>query len=168
MQTALLIIDVQQSLVDEGIWEANRVIKEINKLIEKAEKYKVPIILIRDTRVKPNSTFHYELNIDINYIEIIKSFCDSFMNTQLDELLKSKRIDKLIIGGFQSDFCVDTTCRQAATRGYDVDLVSNAHSTLNHEHLKAKQIINHHNRILRNFDTVNGKVRVVESGKLSF
>ena len=70
--------------------------------------------------------------------------------------------------GMQSDFCVDTTCRQAAALGYDVVLVADAHSTLNHEYLKAEQIVAHHNRILRNFNAVKGLVRVSETANVSF
>ena len=100
--------------------------------------------------------------------EIVKSFCDSFMETHLDEILRSKKISKLVVGGMQSDFCVDTTCRQAATLGYDVLLVADAHSTLDHEHLKAAQIVAHHNRILRNLDSAKGRVRVLETENVSF
>jgi nicotinamidase-related amidase len=168
MSKALLIIDVQQSLVDEGIWDFERVIKHLNQLIAKARKEKIPIIFIRDTRVEPDGKFHYLLDHESNDIEIIKTFCNSFMETHLDELLKNKNIDKLIVGGLQSDFCVDTTCRQAAALGYDVLLVADAHSTLDHEHLKAEQIVAHHNRILRNFDSAAGKVRVSEAKNVSF
>lgn len=68
----------------------------------------------------------------------------------------------------QTDFCVDTTCRQAAARGYDVLLVADAHSTLDHEHLKAEQIVAHHNRILRNLDSAQGRVQVLATSKVSF
>lgn len=168
MGTALLIIDVQQSLVDEGIWDSRRVIERLNQLIATARSEHVPVILIRDTGVEPDGMFHRSLDRDMHDIEIVKSFCDAFMETQLDEVLRSRKIDRLIVGGMQSDFCVDTTCRQAAALGYDVLLVSDAHSTLDHEHLKADQIVAHHNRILRNFNSAQGRVRVSETAKVSF
>jgi len=68
----------------------------------------------------------------------------------------------------QSDFCVDTTCRQAAALGYDIVLAADAHSTLDHEHLKAVQIVAHHNRILHNFDSARGRVCVAETSNVSF
>lgn len=168
MNTALLIIDVQQSLIDEGIWQANRVINQLNKLSTIARSQYIPVILIRDTRVLPNGNFHHLLKQENLDIVITKDFCDSFMQTNLEEILKNENISRLIIGGMQSDFCVDTTCRQAAELGYDVVLVSDAHSTLDHEHLKAEQIIAHHNRILRNFNTADGKVRVLKSNQITF
>lgn len=168
MSTALLIIDVQQSLVDEGIWEYVRVIERVNQLIATARSEHIPIVLVRDSRVEPNGAFHKSLHHETHDIKIVKSFCDSFMETHLDEILRSKKISKLVVGGMQSDFCVDTTCRQAATLGYDVLLVADAHSTLDHEHLKAAQIVAHHNRILRNLDSAKGRVRVLETENVSF
>ena len=168
MSTALLIIDVQQSLVDEGIWGSKRVLERLNQLIATARSEQIPVVLVRDTRVEPDGTFHRSLDRQTHDLEIVKSFCNSFMETHLDEVLRSKNIDRLIVGGMQSDFCVDTTCRQAAALGYDVLLVSDAHSTLDHEHLKAEQIVAHHNRILRNFDSTQGRVRVSETAKVSF
>ena len=168
MSAALLIIDVQQSLVDEGIWDSDRVINRLNQLIATARSEHIPVILVRDTRVEPDGAFHHALDHETHDIEIVKRFCNSFMETHLNQVLRSKSIGRLIVGGMQSDFCVDTTCRQAAALGYDVLLVSDAHSTLDHEHLKAEQIVAHHNRILRNFDSARGRVRVTETAKVSF
>lgn len=168
MNTALLIIDVQQSLVDEGIWDFEKIIKNLNQLLAKARNEQVPVILIRDSRVEPDGEFHRSLERESYDIEIVKNFCDSFMGTRLDEILKNRSIERLVVGGIQTDFCVDTTCRAAASLGYDVILVSDAHSTLDHEHLKAEQIVAHHNRILRNHDSLKGRVRVSETAKLSF
>ncbi len=168
MNTALLIIDVQQSLVDEGIWDSQRIIERLNQLIAKARNHRIPVILVRDTRVEPDGTFHHALDREAHDIEIVKDFCNSFMKTRLDEVLRSRNIGRLVIGGMQSDFCVDTTCRQAAALGYEVLLVADAHSTLDHEYLKAEQIVAHHNRILRSFDSAEGQVRVLETAKVSF
>ena len=168
MDTALLIIDVQQSLVDEGIWNAHRVIARLNQLIGAARSQHVPVILVRDTRVEPDGSYHRSLDCPANDLEIEKRYCDAFMETHLDAWLKSKTISRLVVGGMQSDFCVDTTCRQAAALGYDVVLVANAHSTLDHENLKAEQIVAHHNRILCSFDSARGRFRVAESSTVSF
>ncbi len=168
MKTALLIIDVQQSLVDEGVWEADRVIARLNQLMAAARSQHLPVILVRDTRVEPDGSFHRTLDRDAHDPVIEKRFCDAFMETHLDALLRSKNISRLVVGGMQSDFCVDTTCRQGAALGYDVVLVADAHSTLDHEHLKAEQIVAHHNRILRAFDTARGRVRVSAAATVTF
>ena len=49
--------------------------------------------------------------------------------------------------------CIDTTSRIAISRGYDVTLVSDAHTTTDTEILSAAQIIAHHNYVLDDFGT---------------
>ena len=168
MSIALLVIDIQQSLVDEGIWEYESVIERVNQLIEKARSENIPILFVRDVRVEPDGSFHHSLHRETHDIEIVKKYRDAFMETALSGILKSKDINRLVVCGMQSDFCVDTTCRQAAANGYDVVLVADAHSTLDHEHLKAEQIVAHHNRILQHHDSARGRVRVIETEKVSF
>ena len=168
MRTALLVIDIQQSLVDEGIWEYERVIKRVNRLIAKAKSEHIPIVFVRDSRVVPDGGFHHSLHRDTHDIVIVKHFRDAFMETDLSDILKAENIGRLVVCGMQSDFCVDTTCRRAAAIGYDVVLVADAHSTLDHQHLKAEQIVAHHNLILQHHDSAKGRVRVIEAEKVSF
>ena len=56
--------------------------------------------------------------------------------------------ERLIVVGNQTKFCVDTTCRRAHSLGYKVTLLKDGHSTWDNEHLKAQQIIDHHNLVL--------------------
>jgi len=72
---------------------------------------------------------------------------DSFYGTTLQAELESRGIRKLIIMGFQSDWCVDTTVRRAYSLEYDVTVVEDVHSTYDTNMLKAPQIIAHHNSI---------------------
>lgn len=54
----------------------------------------------------------------------------------------------LVIVGMKTEYCVDTTCRAAADLGFEVVLVSDAHSTTDSAVLNATQIIAHHNATL--------------------
>ncbi|MFG6475031.1 isochorismatase family protein [Microbacterium sp. P06] len=55
----------------------------------------------------------------------------------------------LVVAGAQSDYCIRTTTQAAAARGYDVTLVSDAHTTTDAEHdgvaLTGEQIVAHTN-----------------------
>ena len=52
---------------------------------------------------------------------------------------------ELVIVGCATDFCVDTTVRSAAARGYQVIVPSDGHTTRDRPHLSAQQVIAHHN-----------------------
>ena len=73
---------------------------------------------------------------------------DAFQDTNLQRELESRGIERLIVTGMQTEYCVDTTCRRAYSLGYGVTLVEDAHSTWDTDLLTAPQIIAHHNDVL--------------------
>ncbi|MCP4694589.1 MAG: isochorismatase family protein, partial [Desulfobacterales bacterium] len=55
------------------------------------------------------------------------------------------------VTGCATDFCVDTTVRSAASKDYEMVVVSDAHTTGDRPHLGAEAIIEHHNWVWENF-----------------
>jgi nicotinamidase-related amidase len=53
-------------------------------------------------------------------IEIRKTLFSSFVGTTLDEQLKARGIDTLVVTGFTTECCVDCTVRDAFHRNYSV------------------------------------------------
>jgi nicotinamidase-related amidase len=82
---------------------------------------------------------------------VLKNTPSSFYKTNLQEVLSSKGITKLVITGLQTECCIDTTVRHAFCLGYDVILVKDANSTYDIPPLTAPQIIQHHHRIIGNW-----------------
>ncbi len=64
---------------------------------------------------------------------IVKHFPNSFLETELDDHLKSLGVDTLIVCGMMTHMCVDTTVRAAMDYGYQVKLVANACATMDLE-----------------------------------
>ena len=153
---ALVIIDVQEGLFnneESPIYRADYLLQNINKLIEKARKAKIPVVFIRhnsDGLPFESSAWqvHQRLNASGEDIYIEKKYCDSFFETDLQEVLDSKNIKQIVACGLQTEYCVDTFCRSAFSREFKTTLVEDAHSTYNTEILNAKQIIDHHNESL--------------------
>jgi len=56
-----------------------------------------------------------------------------FQGTGIDELLRSRNVDQLIITGVMTNCCCETTARDAFVRDYRVFFVSDATATVNHE-----------------------------------
>jgi nicotinamidase-related amidase len=76
---------------------------------------------------------------------IEKSACDSFLETNLEDVLRSHGVDELVITGCATDFCVDTTVRTAGALKFKVVVPSDGHTTRDRPHLDAQSIIAHHN-----------------------
>ena len=70
-----------------------------------------------------------DLFIDDIDFKVRKTTPDSFLRTNLEEILTSVGAMNLIICGYASEFCVDTSVRRAAALGYNVQIISDAHTT---------------------------------------
>jgi nicotinamidase-related amidase len=158
-ETALIVIDVQTGLfgVFDTPYKDEALIETINGLIGKARLSDTPIFLVqhngegKDSPLSPNTDgweIHPALKIEKEDLYIQKDHPDSFQDTQLEKELSSRGIRRLVITGLQTEYCIDTTCRRAYSLGYEVILIENGHSTYDTEHLRADQIINHHNQVL--------------------
>ena len=177
MNSAVLVIDVQRGLFDEipRPYEAEEIIQRINFITSKARNYGAPVIFIQHEQAKGLLEYgsegwklQAELKVDDNDFKVRKKTPDSFLHTNLEEILSSNDSKNLIICGYASEFCVDTTTRRAAALGYTVQLVSDAHTTHNKEHASAKQIREHHNETLQNITSFGPKITVVRSADINF
>lgn len=66
-------------------------------------------------------------------IVIGKTVSSPFNGTNIDFVLRSMRLDQLIITGVVTNGCVETTVRDAADRGYEVILVEDACAAMTRE-----------------------------------
>lgn len=145
MKEALLVIDVQNDYFPGGTnelhnpYEAEARIKE---LIAESRKCDRPIVYIQhinppDDYFFIEGTYGAEISDRIKPCEgdkvIVKHFPNSFLETELDDYLKSLDVDTLIVCGMMTHMCVDTTVRAAMDYGYQVKLVANACATMDLE-----------------------------------
>lgn len=59
-------------------------------------------------------------------IETPKRLFNTFHGTRFDEELRARGVDTLVVVGFTTDCCVESTCRDAFHRDYSVFVVSDA------------------------------------------
>jgi nicotinamidase-related amidase len=131
--TALLVIDVQNGVVANA-HERDGVIANINTLVDKARREDVPVIWVQhsaDDLPVDSEEWKYvpELQRDESEPLVAKLYGDSFEDTNLEELLAERNVGRLVISGAQTDACIRSTIHGGFTRGYDVTLVSDAHTT---------------------------------------
>ena len=131
--TALLVIDVQNGVMT-GTHERDAVVANISTLVDKAREENVPIIWVQHSSqhmVKDSDAWQYvpELVRRDSESLVHKIYPDSFEDTDLEEILAGARIGQLVVTGAQTDECIRSTIHGACTRGYDVTLVGDAHTT---------------------------------------
>jgi nicotinamidase-related amidase len=156
--TALLIIDMQLGNFQgpDPVQGGENLLANVQRLIARARRAGVPIFYVQNTGGTgdpdeggtPGWKIHPTIAPKEGDVVIEKETPDAFHQTTLHQELKSKRIERLVIAGLQTEYCIDTTCRRAYSLGYDMVLVKDAHSTWGSADLRAEQIIRHHNRVL--------------------
>ena len=77
-------------------------------------------------RAEGGGADYYRVKPEPGDIEIEKILFNSFHGTDLDQQLRARGIDTLVMTGFSTDCCVDATARDAFHRDYHVFVVSDA------------------------------------------
>ncbi|MEN3758815.1 cysteine hydrolase family protein [Aeromonas veronii] len=161
----LLIIDVQQGLFNEPRYRQEQVLANINRAAAHVRQQQGRVIYIQHdsppgTELEPGTPgwqLHSELQPAKGDSRVRKTACDSFLDTELAFLLAEQPVDRLILCGCATDFCVDTTVRSAASHGYEVLVLSDGHTTADRPHLSAAQITEHHHWMWRHLSLPEGR-----------
>ena len=150
-RTVVVAIDLQAG-VTPGCFDEQGVLARAAALIDRARASDVPVVWVHHDPVGVG-TPGWELAAPLQRAEgeplVRKSYRDSFADTTLHATLDELGATRLVITGAQSDFCVRTTLQRAAAEGYDVTLVSDAHTTVDTEWdgitISGEQIVAHTN-----------------------
>jgi nicotinamidase-related amidase len=177
MTTALLIIDVQHALCvgEYQCYDIARVIDTINDLSTRAREAGVPVVLIQHEEKDSPLAHGAEgwqlapgLLIGADDLRVRKTTRDSFYQTPLQKLIPSEDFERLVICGLQTDYCVNATVRQAHQLGYDVELVADAHSTVDNGNMSAEDIIAEHNKDLAHLSGSVARIDVKPAADIRF
>ena len=131
--TALVIVDMQVGVVAKA-YGRDAVVKNIETLVAQARRKRVPVIWVRHSGnqlIKGSEGWQIvpELTPGDDEARIEKVYGDAFEETALEAALSGLGVGHLVVVGAQSDACIRSTIHGAFVRGYDVTLVSDAHTT---------------------------------------
>ncbi|MGE2836294.1 cysteine hydrolase family protein [Mycobacterium sp. SMC-4] len=137
--SALVLIDCQNTytygtLELEGVQPA---LEEAAALLDRARSAGIPVIHIQHD-AGPGSP--YDVTAEIGAIHtsvapregepvVVKNYPNSFVQTDLDERLKAVGASNLVLAGFMTHMCVNSTARGAFNLGYAPTVVAAATAT---------------------------------------
>lgn len=154
---ALVIIDVQKGMFASATpHDGDEVVARLAMVLTNARQAQVPVIFVqhdggKGSLLDPDATgfaYHEALTPLLSETVVVKKHCSAFQDTDFHQMLIATGIDHIIVGGMQSEFCVDTAVRGAFERGLKVTLIADGHTTFDTPALPAVQIIAHHNHTL--------------------
>jgi len=131
--TALIVIDVQNGVV-AAAHERDAVVANVGRLVEKARRERIPVVWVQhfdDGLERGSDGWRIVPELTPGEAEplVEKSYGDSFESTNLETVLSRLGVGRLVVVGAQTDACIRSTLHGAFARGYDVTLVSDAHTT---------------------------------------
>jgi nicotinamidase-related amidase len=143
--TALVLIDLQNSIVDLVLAHKEELISNVNELIAAFRKKNLPVVLVNvnptgaawiKTRKEakpssfPNNEDAYKISDKVhaeeNDIYITKHTWNAFFETALNDELKKRSITGIVIGGVSTSIGVEGTARAASELGYNISFATDA------------------------------------------
>ena len=160
--TALLVIDMERDFVEEGAVQetpgGRALISTINGLATWAREHGVPVIFTLEMHRSDRSDYGIELEYDpvhclegsagcelarglavepTDYRITGKRRYDAFLGTDLDLLLRSKKVENLVCCGVTTHVCVMNTVFTARNLDYRVLLLRDAVAAVSPDHQAA-------------------------------
>ena len=156
MMTALLVIDLQRWYLERGHQEklarVGKLIDKTNELIDFFVKQSLPVVRIQIVHKADGSTWnqamrphwtgqlmegtltegtweaesHPELQRHPTDMIVTKTRASAFIRTDLEDLLRERRVDTVVLGGYAINRCVGLTAIDAWERDFRVMLAGEA------------------------------------------
>jgi nicotinamidase-related amidase len=175
---AILVVDVQVGLfcTDPPPWESNEVIQRINSVTSRARAARVPVIFIQHDGpaegdwLVPHTKgwqLHADLNRGPDEVAIRKRTGDAFYQTSLEQMLRARDTQSVMIMGYATDFCIDSTIRNAVSKEFEIYVVADAHTTNDTPHLSASLIRRHFNWVWSDSLSARG-IHLLHAEELDF
>ncbi|MGY8871161.1 MAG: cysteine hydrolase family protein [Pseudomonadales bacterium] len=137
--TALLLIDFQNDYFSAGKWPLSgteAAAEQGAKLLAEFRNKGLPVVHVRHEFLTADAPFflegsegakiHHSVTPLENEAVILKHKPNSFRDTELQEVLKKLKVEKLIVVGAMSHMCIDAGVRAAVDLGFEVSVAHDA------------------------------------------
>ncbi|MEO0293024.1 MAG: isochorismatase family protein [candidate division WOR-3 bacterium] len=152
--SALLIIDMQEYFLNPAsfayIPASDAILPGVKKIISLYSQKGFPIIFTLHSNTKRDAGLLTKWWSDLIWegsslsriykdllcpegIIVKKNQYDAFYNTELEKILKEKRVYQLVIVGVLTNICCETTARSAFVRGFEVFFTIDGTATYNED-----------------------------------
>jgi nicotinamidase-related amidase len=140
MTTAMIVIDAQEEyfarLGKVVLPGGPAAVDQIERALAWARRTGMPVVHIVHESRRPGATtfvpgspalaIHPQAAPATGEPVITKHLPGSFTGTGLEPLLRERSIQRVLLAGFMTQMCVDTTARQAAHLGFQVGVLADA------------------------------------------
>ncbi len=143
------MVDAQRNMLegDEPVPSAGSVRAVLGDLLDNARAARAVVVHVQNdgSGGDPDEPFTpgWELVFEPAEGEIVvrKDQSDTFAaNPGLADMLRDRQVERVVIAGMQSEFCVEATSRGALGEGFEVSLPRGAHATYDYDDRSAADV----------------------------
>ncbi len=130
-QRVVMVVDMQNGVFATPRLARERCVAQINRLVRAADR----VIFIQHDEAggleagSEGFALLPELEQPAGALYVTKTACDAFYHTSLAQVLDEHDIQQFVICGCATDYCLDTTIKNGASRGYGIVIAEDAHTT---------------------------------------
>jgi nicotinamidase-related amidase len=153
---ALVIIDMQEGMLKgDPKHDLDAVVERINRLAARVRQRGGHVVFVQHNGSAgddfephaPGWSLLSSLRREPEDRIVHKTLNDAFFGSTLQSELVELGVTRLLVAGWATDFCVDSTIRSAVALGFRVFVVADCHTLSDRPHLGAEQVIAYHHWI---------------------
>lgn len=145
-QTALIVVDLQKGIVSLPVAGIGEVVKNAAALAAAFRRHGLPVVLVNVAGGAPGRAEQSRqlANLPADWADLVpelgcqpqdhlvtKRTWGAFVNTGLEDRLKSLGVTQVVLAGVSTSIGVESTARQAYELGFNVTLATDAMTDLN-------------------------------------
>lgn len=132
-RAALVVVDMQAGVVRDA-WDRNTRVGNAARAVEKAREAGVPVLWVQHNdqelvKGSPDWEWAPELVPAPGEPRVDKEHNSGFEDTVLETELAARGVSHVYLAGAATNWCIRATAYGALDRGYDLTLISDAHTT---------------------------------------
>lgn len=143
---ALVVIDLQNDYFPEGkfpLWNTESTLTNVQNAIKKAISNDIPVVLVQHVASgkagaapffnagTPGVALHPGiLEVAKDAKIVIKKFADSFLETNLENMLDEEKIDEILLCGMMTQNCVTHTALSKTAEKYKISILADCCTTV--------------------------------------
>ena len=152
----LLVVDTQCGIMNEGLYEYEKLKANICTLISAAREHGSEVIFIRhdDGEGQPLHKGRAEFEVFPEFAPkegervFDKSVNSPFRDSGLLEYLNENGEKSLMVVGLQTDYCIDATVKFGFEHGFEMIVPACANSTFDNEFMTAQESYRYYNEFM--------------------
>jgi nicotinamidase-related amidase len=131
---ALLVVDIQKGLTKRrGFYNTDLFLSTVNAAIEYYCSRDLPVIYIQHiNKMLMPDTVDWEIDDRVRRcsggIVLQKRHGNGFTDTELHTILRSKKVEEILVCGLSTQHCAKATCIGGVKNGFSVSILKNGHS----------------------------------------